>query len=206
MSCRVDAEDSYKLDIFPLPLPPIIQARTRPRRVHGEEQSKRTSERKGTKMELTKKQPNQLPPTPKQAGRTGCWHQCSEKEGGKGLNSYVSGSVVEFVSLGGMVEDAHRRYIVRSSLWIYLQVCLRVFPCYRISLLVARFCWQTSDGSVRGWRVGGQMWRYDTRVEKLPRLHLEPKVDYQSILPDWGWLLRARRAPIIYILFHHGIV
>jgi hypothetical protein len=37
----VDAEDSYKLDIFPLPLPPIIQARTRPRRVHGEEQGQR---------------------------------------------------------------------------------------------------------------------------------------------------------------------
>jgi hypothetical protein len=39
MAGVVDAEDSYNLDIFPLPLPPIIQARTRPRRVHGEEPS-----------------------------------------------------------------------------------------------------------------------------------------------------------------------
>lgn len=40
MAGVVDAEDSYNLDIFPLPLPPIIQARTRPRRVHGEEPTK----------------------------------------------------------------------------------------------------------------------------------------------------------------------
>jgi hypothetical protein len=39
------------------------------------------------------------------------------------------------------------------------------------------------------------------RVERIA----EPKVDYKSILPNWG-LLRARRAPIIYILIHHGTV
>jgi len=39
IAVAVDAEDSYRLDIFPLPLAPIIQARTRPRRVHGEEKS-----------------------------------------------------------------------------------------------------------------------------------------------------------------------
>jgi len=33
----------------------------------------------------------------------------------------------------------------------------------------------------------------------------EAKVDYKSILPNWG-LQRARRAPIIHILIHHGIV
>jgi hypothetical protein len=48
--------------------------------------------------------------------------------------------------------------------------------------------------------VGGQIWRYDTAVElkELPRSHLEPKIDYKSILPDWGlFVLRARRASII---------
>jgi hypothetical protein len=59
-------------------------------------------------------------------------------------------------------------------LWIYRQIGLRVFPCYRVSLLVARFCWRTSDGSARICRAGGQMWRNDTvrygRVERIAEI------------------------------------
>jgi hypothetical protein len=39
------------------------------------------------------------------------------------------------------------------------------------------------------------------RVERIA----EPNVDYKSIPPDWD-LLGARRAPIIYILIHHGTI
>jgi hypothetical protein len=65
------------------------------------------------------------------------------------------------------------------------------------------FCWRTSDRSARSCRLedrcGGMI--QCGRVERIA----EAKVDYKSILPNWG-LQRARRAPIIHILIHHGIV
>lgn len=71
----VDAEDSYKLDIFSLPLP-LLSKHVLDRGVCTEKSKDKrapsevgTCERKRTKMEQTKKQPGQLLPTTKQAGR-----------------------------------------------------------------------------------------------------------------------------------------